>query len=364
LRWRKEFSMSSWANKAALVVLVVATGAWARSRDGGTGPRDRTEDIACLDCHSDKESEGYLEDDEVLNTYVDAEVLGKSVHFDVDCTECHTELQGQGDKHKAIPFANRRAVTLKMSEQCKDCHFQNFTRSLDGVHAALQSKGKKEAAVCVDCHGAHDVMKAADARETTSKTCAKCHEKVADVYAMSVHGAPLDGGVNPDLPTCADCHRAHDIADPKQNAWQLDQPRMCGKCHTDEKMMSKYGLSTNVLASYLQDFHGASIELQQGKDQKPITALCTDCHGVHDIAKGGSPESKVMKENLAQTCRECHPGSSPDFPDAWMSHYEATWERAPLVWLVERFYDVLIPVMIGSLLLQIALHLWRVLVNR
>lgn len=355
--------MCSWGRWSALVVVVVTASAWARTRDGGTGPRDRTEDIACLECHADDESEGFLEDDEAFSVYVDEQQLSKSVHFDVDCTECHTDLKGQGDKHKPISFANRRAVTLKYSEQCKDCHFQNFTRSLDGVHAGLQAEGKTEAAVCVDCHGAHDIGKPSEPRSRISHTCEKCHEKISKVYVMSVHGSALQEKENPDVPSCTDCHRAHDIADPRQNAWRLETPQMCGRCHTDEKMMAKYGLSTNVLSSYLQDFHGATTELQKGSDQKPIAALCTDCHGIHDISKVDAPGSKV-KENLAQTCRNCHPGSSPDFPDAWMSHYEPTWERAPLVWLVERFYDVLIPVMIGSLILQIALHLWRVLVNR
>jgi len=343
----------------------MATSAWARSRDAGEVPRDRTEDLACLECHGDKDSEAYLEDDATLSTFVDAQVLSRSVHAEVDCTECHTDLKGQGDKHKATPFANRRAVTLRYSEQCKECHFQNFTRSLDGVHAGLQAKGKTEAAVCVDCHGAHDIGKAAEPRSRISRTCAKCHEKISKVYVMSVHGSALQETENPDVPSCTDCHRAHDIADPRQNAWRLETPQMCGRCHTDEKMMKKYGLSTAVLSSYLQDFHGTSVALQKGTGDKPVTALCTDCHGIHDISKVDAPGSKVMQANLAQTCRKCHPGSvSPDFPQAWLSHYQPTWERAPLVWVVQKAYSVLIPIMIGSLILQIALHLWRVVANR
>jgi predicted CXXCH cytochrome family protein len=348
----------------ALVGLMMATSAWARSRDGGTDPRDHTEDKACLECHGEKDSEAYLEDDATLSTFVDAEVLARSVHADVDCTECHTDLKGQSDKHKATSFANLRAVTLHYSEQCKDCHFQNFTRSLDGVHAGLQAKGKTEAAVCVDCHGGHDIGKAGEPRSRISRTCAKCHEKISKVYVMSVHGSALQENENPDVPSCTDCHRAHDIADPRQNAWRLETPAMCGRCHTDEKRMKKYGLSTAVLSSYLQDFHGTSVALQKGTGDKPVTALCTDCHGIHDISKVDAPDSKV-KANLAQTCRKCHPGSdSPDFPRAWLSHYQPTWERAPLVWVVQKAYSILIPVMIGSLILQIALHLWRVVANR
>jgi hypothetical protein len=39
-------------------------------------------------------------------------------------------------------------------------------------------------------------------------------------------------------------------------------------------------------------------------------------------------------------------------------------EKAPLVWLVQVFYRLMIPFMVGGLVLQIALHLWRVVVNR
>ena len=353
-------TLANWA----LSLLLLAPAAWAR-RDGGSEPRDRTEDLACLECHGEKDSEAYALDDEAFSTYVEAELLNRSVHADVDCTECHTDLKGKGDKHDAVEFANKRAITLLYSEQCKDCHFQNFTRSLDGVHHGLQLEGKTEAAVCVDCHGAHDIGKVNEPRSRISKSCERCHEKVSKAYVMSVHGSALLEKENPDVPSCTDCHRAHDIADPRKDAWRLDVPQMCGKCHTDEKMMARYGLSTNVLSSYLQDFHGTTIELQKGSTGgKPVTATCTDCHGVHDIAKVDAPNSHVMKDNLVQTCRNCHPDVAADFPASWLSHYQPTMERAPLVYLVTLLYRFLIPFMIGGLILQIALHLWRVVVNR
>lgn len=348
-----------------LLTLLVAGMAFGARRDGGTEPRDRTEDLACLECHGDPEQETDLDSEETLSLYVDAGVLARSVHDDVDCTECHTDLKGQSEKHKAKPFPKRREFTIAYSEQCKDCHFQNFTRSLDGVHHGLQAKGKTEAAVCVDCHGAHDIGKASQPRSRISRTCAKCHEKISQAYSKSVHGSALEEKENPDVPSCTDCHRAHDIVDPRQDAWLLETPQMCGRCHTNEKMMAKYKLSTQVLSSYLQDFHGATVELQKGSGGgKPVTALCTDCHGIHDIQKVNDPGSKVMQANLVETCRKCHKDASADFPNAWLSHYEPTMERAPLVYLVGLFYRFLIPFMIGSLILQIALHLWRVVVNR
>ena len=38
--------------------------------------------------------------------------------------------------------------------------------------------------------------------------------------------------------------------------------------------------------------------------------------------------------------------------------------EAPIVWAVQLFYKLMIPFMVGGLTPQIALHLWRVVVNR
>jgi hypothetical protein len=133
--------------------------------------------------------------------------------------------------------------------------------------------------------------------------------------------------------------------------------------------MAKYGLSTKVLQTYLADFHGATASLAGGRGTGPggdgrVTALCTDCHGVHDITRVDDPGSRVMKAHVARTCERCHPGAGTSFPAAWLSHYEPSWEKAPLVQAVRVGYLVLIPFMIGGLVLQVLLHFWRVVVNR
>jgi hypothetical protein len=95
-----------------------------------------------------------------------------------------------------------------------------------------------------------------------------------------------------------------------------------------------------------------------------VVARCTDCHGVHDIQKADSPGSPVIKGNLVKTCQKCHAGANENFPDAWLSHYEPSLSKAPLVYGVKLAYAVIIPFMIGGLGLQILLHLWRLMVNR
>jgi predicted CXXCH cytochrome family protein len=220
----------------------------------------------------------------------------------------------------------------------------------------------------VDCHGAHAVTRPNQPRSRISQTCAACHQGVSATYAKSVHGRALNEEKNADVPTCTDCHQSHAIAGPHAPGWRLKSPELCASCHANPAMMKKYDLSTNVMQTYLADFHGMTASLQKkeggGAEGSRVVALCIDCHGVHDITKTDAPHSAVMKANVTKTCQRCHPGASQNFSAAWLSHYEPTFKNAPLVYSVKIAYYILIPFMIGGLVLQILLHLWRVVVNR
>lgn len=349
----------------ALLGLVVALGMGTAR---GAIPAEQDD---CLGCHgSDASQTMDLPSGEKLSLYVDQEHFAKSVHGEIlRCGDCHSDKSGY--PHESKPFKTRRDVTVATYEQCKSCHFANYTKTLDGVHFAIMAKGNRKAALCVDCHGSHDIGRPTEPRARISQTCAGCHADVSKVYLGSVHGKGLTAG-NQDVPVCTDCHRAHDIADPRDGSLALRTPEVCGRCHTDERMMKRYGLSTKVVDTYLTDFHGMSASLTKGhaktgKGKDPdrlFAAVCTDCHGVHEIAKSKDPGSPVVRANLVKTCRKCHPDATDSFPASWLSHYEPSPQKAPIVWLVQMFYRLMIPFMVGGLVLQIALHLWRVVVNR
>lgn len=318
----------------------------------------------CLGCHADPSLALKTGDGTPVALQVSDTALAGSVHAKHNCVDCHnamTEIP-----HPPRAFASRRDVTVVLDAQCRTCHFDNYAKTLDSVHQQAVARGDRTAPLCVDCHGAHDVKKPSTPRTAISATCAKCHEGVATAYARSVHGRDLAGG-NTDVPTCTDCHHAHDIAGPRKTEWELKSPEMCGRCHADAAMMKKYGLSTNVLSTYLADFHGktASLRSNQGTPVNgAVVARCVDCHGVHDIQKTRDPQSPVIKANLLQTCRRCHAGASDNFPGAWLSHYDPSVHNAQMVYAVKVGYAVLIPFMIGGLGLQILLHLWRLMTNR
>ncbi len=319
----------------------------------------------CLGCHGDQTMTTKLPSGETLSLYVDQQAFARSVHGDkLGCVECHGEMTDV--PHPAKPFKTLQQLKMAYYEQCKRCHFANYTKSLDSVHFARLAKGDIRAPVCVDCHTAHAITRPDVPRSRISQTCARCHQKISEAYAKSVHGRALLEDGNRDVPVCTDCHRSHNISDPKTRAFLLSTPELCGSCHTDERIMKKYGLSTGVLTSYLSDFHGMTAALHKSQHAKPtgLTALCIDCHGIHDITKVRDPKSPVMQANLVETCRQCHPDASEKFPAAWLSHYEPSWKKAPLVYAVTVFYKIFIPFVIGGLVLQILLHLWRVVVNR
>jgi hypothetical protein len=114
--------------------------------------------------------------------------------------------------------------------------------------------------------------------------------------------------------------------------------------------MAKYDISTDVFETYVADFHGTTVALfeKQSPDAPTNKAVCYDCHGVHDIRAMDDPESiAASKENLLETCRQCHPEATPNFPDSWTSHFQPTFDKQPLVSVVNLFYAVLIPGVIG-----------------
>lgn len=343
---------------AAFLLIAVA----AASPAGASDEAD-----TCFACHGDKDFSLTLPSGENVKLFVDSSAFAGSVHAALSCTDCH---KGMGEyPHPERAVADAAAFHAGFREACKSCHFDTYAKFLDGVHDKLRTNGNSSTPSCTDCHGAHDVAKASSPRTKISETCAGCHFEVYDVYAKSVHGRALEDTGNADVPVCTDCHRSHDIQDPRGAAWLVRTPELCSTCHGDDAMMKRYGLSTAVTKTYLADFHGTTASMSRARDSSEtgaprVTALCIDCHGVHDIAKTDDPDSKVLKANLVKTCRQCHEGATDNFPAAWLSHYEPSWEKAPLVYSVKIFYQIFIPFIIGGLCLQILLHLWRVVVNR
>ena len=93
----------------------------------------------CLGCHgADASMSMDLPSGEKLGVYVDQKVFAKSVHGEnLRCTDCHSDKKDY--PHDKRPFQTKRDVTVAYYEQCKSCHFANYTKTLDGVHFAVRA---------------------------------------------------------------------------------------------------------------------------------------------------------------------------------------------------------------------------------
>jgi len=288
-----------------------------------------------------------------------AAALAPRIHGNLGCAGCHAGYSGRS--HPQVGIAGGGSGVGAPSEICKHCHFDMYTKSLEGIHYNLLRRGHPGTPGCVDCHGSHRITSLSHDRAASAAKCGECHAALYASYASSVHGDALVNAKNQDVPICIDCHRAHDTGDPLTAGYRYDIPFMCGSCHANEAIARKYGLSADVVKTYLSDFHGSTVSIYRdraaGADQpvRPI-AVCTDCHGTHDIKSMSVLGPAAVKVLLLRKCRQCHEDASPAFPDAWLSHYTPSLSRTPLLFLVDRSYTVLLPLMLLGMLLHVALH--------
>ena len=366
------------------LLLAAAPGASAAPADPPPGqPTDRPAGIEsslqtpgdedCLSCHSNHELSRRLDNGDILQLYVDGREHAKSVHGQtgIACIQCHTDIKGF--PHPEFAAADRRDASLKLYTLCQTCHEAEYERANDSVHSRALAAGNREAAICTDCHTAHAVRRLVnpagrqtlpDARLWIPQTCARCHSAIYDKYQDSVHGAALIDESNLDVPTCIDCHGVHNIPDPTTAEFILKSPNICARCHTDSQIMDKYGISTQVLNTYVADFHGTTVTLfeKQSPDAETNKPVCFDCHGVHDIRRTDDPQKGLqVRENLLARCQQCHPGATTSFSAAWLSHYIPSQDKYPLVYFVNAFYQLFIPGVLGGMAIIVALDIsWRV----
>lgn len=320
----------------------------------------------CLSCHA-YAIKLIFKDGETLSRAIDRSLLEGSVHNKLACSDCHYGFSSEEHPHRN--FRSKRDYSIASSESCRRCHYDKYAKTMESIHYIMLSQGNLKAPVCTDCHGSHSVPRESKERVATARRCQRCHPEIYDIYVKSVHGKALLDEQNQDVPVCIDCHRAHAVANPRTLEYRERIPAMCSNCHGNSKIVEKYGLSTDVVKTYLSDFHGVTLGLYTKqrealyKPARPI-AVCTDCHGTHNISSTRGIDAAILKANLRKRCQQCHTDAPKNFPDTWLSHYEPNMKSAPLVFIVNLTYKIFIPILVIGLLLQILLHIWRYAVNR
>jgi hypothetical protein len=178
-------------------------------------------------------------------------------------------------------------------------------------------------------------LQARPGTENDSK-CGTCHPEQRVAFAASRH---VIEGVS-----CASCHGGNDqslevsaahgsgfIGVPSRE----NVPQLCATCHADERRMRAYNLPVDQYALYQTSAHGKA--LARGNTR---VAVCSDCHGAHDVLSSREPASRTFRLNIARTCGRCHgdkelldsgqPGSNP-FEDYENSvHAKALQSRSNL----------------------------------
>ena len=201
-----------------------------------------------------------------------------------ECLACHSDATLSHE-------VNGKTVSLHVDPQA----FK------DSIHGSMFT--------CVDCHT--DVKSAAHDTPPQHITCATCHADQQAAYERSFHAKAVAGG-NSKAATCVDCHGSpHELlpaADPKSRVNHINIPATCGSCHSQKFVMDGSGLSIQTVASYQQSVHGHAVA--NGSDK---AAVCTDCHGSHEILDAKDSKSPIFKFNVPLTCGKCHDQISKEF---------------------------------------------------
>ncbi|MGD0946199.1 MAG: cytochrome c3 family protein [Candidatus Binatia bacterium] len=206
-----------------------------------------------------------------------------------------------------------RAATIENAD-CFVCHSdeQLVTTDSAGKEVSLYVDEAQFAAsihakhLCTSCHS--DITEVPHPDNFTAKpvSCAQCHRVETEIYRNSDHGRAIHQGV-PEAASCKDCHGSNhyllNYRDPKSPVFRANIPQTCARCHANTAEMEKFNLrQRSPIVSYEKSVHG--LALLEKKEMN--AAVCTDCHGSHDLHKSTNPVSKLYWQHVPDTCGKCH----------------------------------------------------------
>ncbi len=201
-------------------------------------------------------------------------------------------------------------------EVCLGCHSvpgMQKTRAGKTVSLQVEKEGFEQSVhhvlECTVCHS--DIAQIPHKSELRPVQCENCHASSVKAYAESIHGkARAQGFTEP--PTCASCHgNIHKIvppADPTSPVNPNNIAATCAGCHGDVLLTKKFRIPVlRPVEAYLQSVHARAVAA--GKRG----AVCTDCHGAHDILPASDPASLIWRAKVPETCGKCHAGELADY---------------------------------------------------
>jgi hypothetical protein len=221
----------------------------------------------------------------------------------------------------SLLFVNAEAAELKWDD-CTGCHVERAqSTQAPYVDVTVLDESAHKGIECHDCHSDirqvdHVVDETIHQRYPKKVNCTeKCHVEGNGVgapdispmkqYEDSVHGIATRAGVE-EAAACTDCHGRHNIRhkdDPLSTIYRANIPRTCAICHENMKVVVKHHIhAEKPFEEYEQSVHGKAL-YRDGLIE--IAAVCTDCHGVHNIQAAGT---RMLRPRRPETCGKCHIG--------------------------------------------------------
>jgi cytochrome b subunit of formate dehydrogenase len=188
----------------------------------------------CLGCHGNESFATPRADGQLRSLYVAKEKFDHSIHGKVlQCVQCHRNASEI--PHQSVA-KSRLEWRQSVPRMCGTCHADQLEQYLGSVHGReVVQNNNANAAVCSDCHTAHDVERpeTASIRLAIMKNCGNCHENNFRSYRDTYHGQVATLGYA-HTAKCFDCHGAHDIqrvSDPASTMHLDNRLQACQQCH-------------------------------------------------------------------------------------------------------------------------------------
>jgi len=206
------------------------------------------------------------------------------------CYACHAAIDV---KQRTIATAWTDSAHGQAGIGCADCHggdptSDEVTKAMSPEAGFIGVPDRTQAvAICGTCHS-----NAAKMRPYGLST------DQYSKYQSSVHGQKLLTDKDTRVAICVDCHGSHDVkkaSDPTADVYPLNVPKLCSSCHSDEKLMEPYGIPTDQYDIYSKSVHGTALL----EDQDMRAPNCASCHGSHDAKPPQSTE-------VVDVCGKCH----------------------------------------------------------
>jgi hypothetical protein len=248
----------------------------------------------CLMCHKYRQIGRIDEQGRKKSYYVNENIYANTTHRNVPCRDCHSyidklphdpvteEVNCANECHIKPPFSKENFSHKSIIDV--------YNKSVHGIKQEDPDDLKQAKPYCKYCHLNPVYTRVDEERVAFDETlgrCLNCHERKGVTQAYK--------------------HIAHRLRHKTSRSPQ-DIVQLCSiNCHADLTVMKKFNVSPEsieAVATYNESIHGKAVGL--GSQE---AADCVSCHAtsnIHDVYKKDNPLSTVHKDNLINTCKQCH----------------------------------------------------------